>query len=172
MKLLNDELIPVGKIIKPYGIKGWLKVKYFSANFENFTSLESLFVKKEEVFYPYRKEGLKKQKGFFVLKFAGIDSIDDAKDFCECLLYSDRASFLSLKKGEFYLTDLIGLKVVDLKKGDIGKIESFIDISHDKSLLVVRKGKDEVLIPLVGEFIKNVNIKDEVILVEVPEGLD
>ena len=171
MRLLNDELVPVGKVLKSYGIKGWLKIKYFSADYENIKSFKSLFVTIGSDFHPYRNEGIKKLNGFLALKFAGIDTLDAAEIFRGCFIYAERASFIPLKEGEFYLTDIIGLDVIDSKGVYIGKVESFIDVNLKQTLLVVKKEKKEVLIPLIKEFIKEVNLTEKVLVVELPEGL-
>jgi 16S rRNA processing protein RimM len=109
--------------------------------------------------------------GNWVLKFAGIGSIEAAKRLRGGDLWISREERGALPEGQYFQSDLVGCKVVDEKDGRVlGVVEGFEQYGGPLLLDVKGDGR-EVLIPFVPAICVAVNLKDRSISVDLPEGL-
>ncbi len=107
----------------------------------------------------------------WVLKFAGVDSIDAAKGLRGADLSIPREERGVLPEGQFFQSDLVGCKVVDAKDGRVlGVVEGFEQYGGPL-LLDVKCGGREVLIPYVPAICVAVDLEERSISVDLPEGL-
>jgi 16S rRNA processing protein RimM len=168
----DTQRIVVAELIRPRGNKG-----------------ELLAVSQTDV--PGRLENLKKawitgrngrdreigieaswqHKEFWVLKFAGIDSIGAADEFSGLDLWVPRTERGQLPDGQYFRTDLIGFSVIDGMGGNtLGTVAGWQQFGGPPLMEVNGNGR-EVLIPFVESICTNVDAEQRVILVDVPEGL-
>jgi 16S rRNA processing protein RimM len=113
--------------------------------------------------WPYR--------GDWVLKLAGVDSMDEAERFRGADIWVPLAERGSLPDGEFFRSDLLGCAVVDDVTGrELGVVEGWQQYGGP-SLLQVQVDGREVLIPFVDEICRKVDLEARVIRVDLPEGL-
>lgn len=110
-------------------------------------------------------------KGGWVLKFAGVDSIDAAKRFRGADVWVPRAERGSLPEGEYFQSDLLGCRVLDKRDGRvIGVVDGFGQ--YGGPLLLEVKGESgEVLIPFVPAICVVLDLEARSISVDLPEGL-
>jgi len=107
----------------------------------------------------------------WVLKFAGVDSIDAAKRLRGADLWVPRAERGALPEGEYFQSDLVGCRVLDGKDGRVlGVVEGFEEYGGPL-LLEVKGDGGEVLIPFVPAICVAVNLAERSISVDLPEGL-
>jgi 16S rRNA processing protein RimM len=127
--------ILIAKILSANGIKGEVKIIYFGDNYKNLEKY-SLFDKNKKSYSvkiikgkndPSNifKKNLKDQ--FFVAKIFGVDDRDSAELLAGTELFTLRENFSKTKKNEFYVVDLIGLKVLNMQKQEIGKVVNVLD---------------------------------------------
>jgi 16S rRNA processing protein RimM len=110
-------------------------------------------------------------KESWVLKFAGVDSIDDAKRLRGADLWVPRAERGSLPEGEYFQSDLLGCQVLDGKDGRVlGVVDGFGQYGGPL-LLEVKSEAGEVLIPFVPAICVRVDLESRSISVDLPEGL-
>lgn len=109
--------------------------------------------------------------GRIVLKFSGCDSIDDAEKLGRLLIGVPREERAALEEDQFFIGDLIGCEIVT-GNGTIGRVED-VDTSRGATpLLVVHDAAgNEVLIPLVKNYLRKVSIDGKRIEMDLPEGL-
>ncbi len=107
----------------------------------------------------------------WVLKFAGVDSIDAAKRLRGADLWVPRAERGTLPEGEYFQSDLVGCRVLDGKDGRVlGVVEGFEQ--YGGPLLLEVKGEaGNVLIPFVPAICVAVDLTGRCISVDLPEGL-
>ncbi len=149
--------VPVGRVTSTHGIKGEVKFQYYNDEKGVFYEYTSFLVKNENnswvTFEPTEKRFY---KGFFYLKFKGFDSPEAALPLINKEFFVKEEQLPPLDDGEYYEYQLIGLKVID--QGDI-VVGTVTEIMHTgaQGLLVVR-GEKEILIPMVEEFITEINL--------------
>lgn len=110
-------------------------------------------------------------KGRVVLKFAGINSIDDAAALRGWLVAIPREERVMLSDGSFYIGDLIGCQVVDVSAAPVivGTVEG---VDRDAALLIVRTpNSGEALIPFAAAYLAKMDIAAARIEMRLPEGL-
>lgn len=115
-------------------------------------------------------------KGRVVLKFAGIDSINDAETLRNFDVAIPRDQRAPLEDDSVYIDDLIGCHIIDVGPagaGDIGSITSVDRETTSTPLLVVRAtgNQEELLIPFAKAYLKKVDVNGKRIEMSLPEGL-
>jgi 16S rRNA processing protein RimM len=116
-------------------------------------------------------EFFRRQHGRFVMKFAGIDSIEDAEKIIGAELRIPESEIPAAKEGSFYTFHLRGCRVYASPDGEyIGDVTDIAD-GGGTQLLQVGSGKDEVLIPFAESIVKKVDLAARRIEVELPKGL-
>lgn len=110
-----------------------------------------------------------------MLKFSGIDSIEDAdklRGFDVVIPFAER---MPLKDGAVYISDLLGTHVVDVSGGGAREAGEIVDVLPEgagPAMLVVRTAdKEPVLIPFVKAYLRKVRLEEKRIEMELPEGL-
>lgn len=165
--------ISVGKILNFHGIKGEARVG-FSKNQEDFLcSLERVFVKSERDNYQELFiETVRIHKNFAIIKFSGIDNVDDILELKGALLFVEEETIRkNLEEDEFLIDELVGMNVYDVDDKKVGFV---IGVSNNgaNDLLSVRTSSKKVsLIPFVKAIVPQVHLKDKKIIINNIEGL-
>ena len=172
----NDWLV-VGLITSCHGINGQVKVKSLSDFEERFLKpgmrwlqLENEPPSKIKLSSGFRPPG----KETFIIKFQGINTRDHAEKLKKNKILVKADKLPELKKEEFHLLELINLKVKTLEKDELSTIGKVINLENEKNnLLVVElfKNQKKVLIPFVKEIVTLVDIKNNFLIINPPNGL-
>lgn len=164
--------ISVGKILNFHGIKGEAKVGFTKGQEDFFTSLNEVYIKIDGTFKLFKIQNCRLNKGFALVKFEEINSIDELIRFKGAFLYVEESTIReALDEDEFLIDELVGLSVYDendLKQGFV------IGVSNNgaNDLLSVRTNANKVvLIPFVKAIVTDVSIKDKKIVINNIEGL-
>ncbi len=153
MNSFPDDLVPLGKIIKPHGVKGELKV--FLYNDRSSTLKEGLYIwfKIDEKFVKYSVINLRGvTKKSQILKIKEVDTFDKAMIISKKEFFVSRNDFEELDENSFYLNDLIGCDVFDEKNQSLGKILDVLNFPANDVLLISYEDK-EIMVPFVEDFI-------------------
>lgn len=171
------KFLRIGKIISLHGIKGEVKIFPTTDDVKRFDELKEFYILKDEdaedeAFNDaetYEPQGVKYIKNTCILKIKGFDKIEDSNKFVGSNIYVDRTNAVELKNNEYYIVDLIGLKCY---KDDtlIGNVKDIMKTKAN-SILVVDYNKKDLLIPMVSDFIENVDIDNSIIKIKTIEGL-
>ncbi len=170
------EFVEIGKLRKPHGLKGELKLLITERFEDNLAeNVDAFFVEQAGRMMPYFIEYLR-GKGAFILKLEDIDSKEDAN------LIANRPIFLRRKDilmtDEELAADDSGLEYNFLTNytletellGTVGTILSVEDFPQQEMAVVRYEGKD-FLIPLLKEWILNIDKETKIVRMELPEGL-
>ena len=163
-------MILIGKILKPQGVKGEVKVIPFTEFPERFNKGNKLKLKRGDENIELEVEYSRPHIDFFVIKFVGINSRDEAEELRGYEIYIEEGERKELEEGLYYIDELIGCRVVTQEGEEVGEVVGFEEIPGNAQLVVLYRGK-EVLIPFVGEICVEVKIKDKLIIVNLPPGL-
>lgn len=161
----------VGRVIKPRGLKGELKVKIITSFPGHFEKLESLFVKQKDIWQAYSVIQAKLSGRFVYLKFKDVNSVEQAEQLRNAELGIEQQQLVELEQDEYYVHDLIGLQVFDeqdLLLGTLTDVETYP--GNDVYVVQAEDGR-EYLIPAIQKVIKQVNIKTNRLTIHVMEGL-
>ncbi len=162
----------VGKIIRPHGVRGAVIV-------EPISDCPVRFEKGSQMLVDYRGV-LKKSvtvvssisfKGRILVKFAEIQSRDDAEGLRECDLVIPQSEADSLKEGEYWVHELEGMAVEDENGEKLGEVSDVILGAHQDLLVVSDSEGHQFMVPFVRAFIADVDRESRVIRIRPVEGL-
>lgn len=158
--------LPVGRIAGVFGIRGELKCDPTSAGRSLFTQgarFRLLFA--DGTSQDAELGAVREHKGRLLIRLHGIESANDAQRYAGAMLYADR-SRIELERGEYLDVDLVGCTLVDPQGTVYGKVTR-VEHYPSSDMLIVR-GK---MVPMVGAFIKSIDITAKRIEAELPAGL-
>ncbi len=161
----------VGKVIKPRGLKGEVKVEIITSFPEHFKKLKALLLKTDSGQRTYPLSQAKFSSGYVFLKFKDIHSVEEAERLRNAELYIEQEQLTELSETEYYIHDLLGIQVFDENEHPIGKL---IEVeSYPSSDVYVVKAPDGKchMIPAIKDVIKHVDIKSGRMTIQVMEGL-
>ena len=116
-------------------------------------------------------ESVKFFKQFVILKFKGIDNINDIEKYKTKSLYVTRANAVRLRKDEYFIADLLGVDVWEDNGEKLGVLKDVIETgANDVYVITLEDGK-ELLIPAIKECILDVDIENRKMTVHVMDGL-
>lgn len=165
-----SELVLIGRVVKPQGRHGELLVEPFSDRASRFPTLTRAFVpapggEPREV----RVERAWPHKGRYVLKLAGVDSIDAAETLRGLELRIAESELQALPAGSYYYHQLRGLHVLDEQGSALGVVESVMETGAETRVLVVRGPAGETLVPFAAAFVKSVDVAAGRMVIAPPE---
>jgi 16S rRNA processing protein RimM len=168
-----DDLITIGRVVRPQGRKGEVVVEPFSDRPGRFSELRRIFL-------PGEGEGVAERqvdrhwphKGREVLKLAGIDSIEDAERLRGMDVRIPQEDLDVLPQGSYYHYELRGLRVEDESGAELGAVADILKTGAGADVLVVKGPAGESLVPLVSSFIKEVDLLGGRVVAVPPELVD
>ena len=173
----KNKWLTVGLITSCHGINGQVKVKSLSDFEERFLKPGMRWLQKEdeppskiELISGFKQPG----KETFVIKLKDINSRNHAEQLKKFKILVKTDELPKLKKEEFHLLELINLKVNTLENDKLNTIGKVINLENEKNnLLVIKlfKNQKEVFIPFVKEIVPIVDIKNNFIIINPPNGL-
>ncbi len=166
------KFISVGKILNFHGIQGEAKVG-FSRNQEDFfCGLKEVFVKNHDEYAPLKIKSVRLHKNFAIVKFDGINSIDELLDYKGSLLFVEENTIReALEEDEFLIDELVGLDVVDEKGEKVGFVIGVSNNGATDLLSVKTKSKNVSLVPFVKAIVTDVSLKEKKITINNIAGL-
>jgi len=161
----------LGTIIGKYSFKGELLVKTDTDNINSYNSLTSVFIDIENRLIPYFvKHCLVHKSSLLRFKLEDVSDEKTANVLLRKKIYLPLELLPKLTGNKFYYHEVIGFKIIDQKKGEIGTILKINDQTA-QPLFEVNDGNKKILIPLHDDLLINLNRKDKSILVNLPDGL-
>ena len=163
--------LAIGKVLKPWGLKGDVRVYSYAESVESFRRISELRVRGEDGTTVLSIEEAKKhKKGVVLLKFKGRDRIEDVEDLAGLTLYMDKKELPRLEEGEYYWHELIGMEVRTDSGRPVGTLEKILEAgNHD--VYVVRQGERETLVPAIRDVIRKVDVPARRMVIHAVEGL-
>lgn len=166
-----EDLFQVGIITSTHGVKGEVKVYPTTDDVKRFKKLKDIILDTGKEHVALELESVKFFKQMVILKFKGIDSLNDVEKFRQKSLYVTRANAVRLRKDEYFIADLIGLKVIDEENKELGTLEDvMVTGANDVYVISLLNGK-ELLLPAIKQCILNVDMENQCMQVHVLDGL-
>lgn len=166
-----DDKLRVGVISSTHGIKGEVKVFPTTDEPTRFKKLKQVILDtgKEESILTI--EGVKFFKQFVILKFEGIDNINDVEKYKGKELYVTRENAQRLGKNEYFIGDLIGMTVIEDTGRNLGILEEVLLTGANDVYQVRMESDEELLIPAIKQCILSVDMEKKEMTVHLLEGL-
>ncbi|ABJ56726.1 ribosome maturation factor RimM [Oenococcus oeni] len=159
----------IGRVINTHGIAGELKID-FNTDFP-----EQRFAKNSELLIAGEKlvvQSSRPFKQFWLVKFSDHENINLVEKYKGEDIFINERKEPRLSEGEFLVSQIIGLKVIDEKGNSIGEIaDSFHTGANDVWTIKKSNGK-EILIPYIDQVVKKVDLQTSTVTIELLEGLD
>ena len=166
------KFISVGKILNFHGIQGEAKVGFSRNQEEFFCGLKEVFVKNHDEYAPLKIKNVRLHKNFAIVKFDGINSIDELLDYKGRLLFVEENTIReALEEDEFLIDELVGLDVVDEKGEKVGFVIGVSNNGATDLLSVKTKSKNVSLVPFVKAIVTDVSLKEKKITINNIAGL-
>lgn len=166
-----EDLLQVGVITQTHGIRGEVKVFPTTDDPNRFKKLKEVILDAKREQKTLEIEGVKFFKQFVILKFKGIDSINDVEQYKNCPLLVTRANAVKLKPNENFICDMIGLKVISDEGAELGTLTDVLQTGANDVYVVETPQGKEVLFPAIPQCILDVKLDEGIVLVHVMEGL-
>lgn len=166
----KKDCFELGYIAKPHGIKGNFHCFFDVDDPGEYSHLASVFVEIGTNLVPYFIENLSIASNQTLIKFEGIDHIDDTRELVGKKLFLPIQLLPKLKDDQFYFHEIIDFDVEDKHLGKLGKIKEVISLGT-QDLLVMLYQNREIMIPLLDEIVLKVDKKLSLITTDLPEGL-
>lgn len=151
---MNDWVV-VGKLLAPYGVKGWLKLYSHTQPIENIATYEPLWMKRGEHWQPIDLEHVQRHGKGLVAKIKGCDTRDQTPAYIGCDLAIKREQLPALEQGDYYWAQLEGLSVMTTAGEYLGVVDHLFETGSNDVLVVQPAAgsidRQERLIPYLWE---------------------
>ena len=159
---MTGEFVRVGRIVGAFGLKGEVKVDPLTDFEERFLKGSRLRLKGDWV----TVEAMREHKGRPLLKLSGVDDATAAEALQWQYLEAPVLETPELEDDEYLVEDLVGMKVLTMEGEELGEVDEVLSYPAHEILQV-----GEMMIPLVKEFVKEVDLDGEVIRVQLIPGM-
>ena len=162
------DLIEIGKIVKPSGLKGRLKVLSYCESAEVLETLTGVSVGDnvdQASTFSVKKVAIK--HGSFFLDLEGVETLESASQLVGHSVFMPPED---LSDGEYYWKDIIGLDIVTEEGRKLGRLTTIMPTGSN-DVYVCNNGEREILIPAFDDVVKKIDIEKGVMVVMLPEGL-
>ena len=163
-----DELVEIGRVAKPWGIKGEVKIRLTTDIPNRFEGLDGVYLCHEysEPTY-HRIEWIKRLKDAVAVKFEGVETREGAEHLRGREVVVPETERAPLDEGEFYIYDLIGLEVVDPKGKPLGRLGSVYQ-GAAQDIFEVHTPEGPVMVPAVAEYVYEVDLNRKRVVLTLP----
>ncbi len=160
-------MIPVIKIVNTHGVRGEVKALFYTDTTDFFKKVKNLYDKNGVC---YVVSSAREHKGAVIIKFASVDTVEDAQKLRNQELFAKKEDFPALPEGRFYVGDLKGLSVF-LESGEkVGVVTDVYSLGNDIFEIEKENGK-KVLVPFVESFVKEVCLQEKRLVISPIGGL-
>ncbi len=167
----SKDLLQVGVITSTHGVRGEVKVFPTTDDPGRFKGLKKATLDTGKERKELHIQGVKFFKQFVILKFEGIDNINDVEKYKRCPLLVTREDAVPLEEDEYFIADMIGMEVATEDGEAFGTLKDVIGTGANDVYVVESLRYGDVLIPAIKECILSVDIEEKKMKVHLMEGL-
>jgi 16S rRNA processing protein RimM len=165
------EHLQIGKIVNTHGVRGEVKLIPLTDDPHRFDELEWAFIEKDGSMEKHEVHQVKHVKGSVIIKFSGIDSLDEAEQYRNCFVLVDRKNAVKLPADSFFICDLIGCSVYNEKGVLLGELADILQTGSNDVYIVRNSSGKEILIPALKSVVRSISLEQQRIDVIIPRGL-
>lgn len=166
-----EDRLKVGVITSTHGVRGEVKVFPTTDDPKRFKELKRVMLDTGKEILDMEIASVKFFKNMVILKFKGIDNINDVEKYRRAELYVAREDAVPLAENEYFIADLIGLTVVSDEGEELGGLEDVLQTGANDVYVVSREGEKELLIPAIRECVREIDLTAGRMTVHLLPGL-
>ena len=168
---MEKDLLPIGRVVKPHGVKGKIKAEYFGEDLSHFSLYREIFIKDQVArLQAFEILEVVSQPPHLILRLKGIGRREEVEPLVGKEILIKRRFLPDLKEGEYYWFDILGM-VVETEKGErIGRVKEIFSTGAN-DVYVVEGKRGEIFLPATEEVIQSIDIKKGRMKVTRMEGL-
>lgn len=163
--------LELGQIVNVKGLQGEVKVNSYTEDPKRFETLKEVWIKSKENMQKYEIAKVGYAKNQVILKFVGVNTIEEAEKLRNSYILVKREDLGELPEGVYYIADLIGLEVYTEKGEYLGIVDDIFDTGSNDVYVVKNDLGQSKLLPGIDEVIKEINLPEGKIIVNLIEGL-
>ena len=166
-----EDLLQVGVITTTHGVRGEVKVFPTTDDAARFKQLKEVILDTGSGQLPLTIEGVKFFKNLVILKFKGLDNVNDVEKYRRKSLYVTRENAVRLEPGEYFIADLIGLSVHTDEGEELGELEDVLKTGANDVYVIRQENGEELLLPAIRDCVREVDIEGGTMCVHLLPGL-
>lgn len=166
-----EKQLQVGVISSTHGIRGEVKVFPTTNDVTRFKQLKRVYLDTGKEQMILEIERVKFFKQFAILKFKGIDHINDIERYRGRSLLVDREDAVELEEDEYYIADMLGMEVYTEDGSLFGNLKDVMETGANDVYIIDTEEHGEVLVPAIRECILNVDVEENRMTIHLMEGL-
>lgn len=166
-----DNLLQVGVIANTHGIRGEVKVFPTTDDVTRFKRLKEVLLDTGKEYLPLEVVQARFFKNLVILKFKGVDNINDIEKYKGKSLMVTREHAVDLAEDEYFIADLIGLRAVSDEGEELGILDDVLQTGANDIYVIRKPGTDELLVPAIHDCVKKVDLEAGEITLHLLEGL-
>ncbi|MCR1840816.1 ribosome maturation factor RimM [Murimonas intestini] len=167
-----EQFFQIGVISSTHGLKGEVKVYPTTEDPKRFEVIRDVILDTGKEQINLEIERVKYFKQFVIVKFRGIDDINDIEKYKGRSLLVTRENATPLEEGEFYVADLIGLEVVTEDGSSYGHLVDVMETGANDVYVIERSDGKEILVPAIKQCILDTDIDKGIMKIHLLEGLE
>lgn len=171
---MTDDIFRVGVITGTHGIKGDVRVFPTTEDPKRFLKLKDVLLGDDEsqkALVKLTVKGVRFFKNIVILSFNEYNNINDVAGFKGMGLYVTREDAIPLEEGEYYVKDMIGLKVVTEEGETLGVLKDVMETGANDVYVIAMEGRKDLLVPMIPQCSRGVNLKEGTITLHLLPGL-
>ena len=165
-----EQFLQVGVISSTHGIRGEVKVFPTTDDPARYKKMKKVLLDTGKERLELEIQSVKFFKQFVIVKFKGIDNINEVERYKGKPLLVAREDAVKLENDEYYIADLIGMEVYT-EEGRFGVLKDVMETGANEVYIVDSDSHGEVLIPAIRQCVLNVDPEENRMTVRIMDGL-
>ncbi len=162
------ELFTIGQIVAPHGVRGDVRI-YPETDFpKRFLNMKHAYIDGKK----YEVAAARLHKNVVLMKFVGVDDRNASEALVKKLIQVPREELVPLKKGQYYVFDIIGITVYDLDGHVLGKVADVLKTGSNDVYVVHDDLGKELLFAAIPDVVRSIDIDAKKMVVDPPEWVD
>ena len=166
-----EDFLKVGVITTTHGVRGEVKVYPTTDEPERFLELDHVLLDTGKEFRDLEIKNVRFFKNLVILKFKGIDNINDIEKYKGHDLWIPREEGQELDEEEYYIADLLGLHVILDDGTEFGTLKNVMETGANDVYIIDTNAHGEVLVPAIRECIQDIDLEKNTMTIHLMKGL-
>ena len=163
--------LEIGQIVNTFGIKGFVKANPWVNDITRFEKLKKIYIKIRNEHKEIEIEEVKYHKNQVLLKFKGVENVEQAEMLRNAILEIDRKDAIPLEEGEYFIADLLESEVYTDEGEKLGILEDIFNTGSNDIYVVKNELGKSILLPRIKDVFKEIDVENKKIIVHLIEGL-